>query len=68
MKYLRTALVLALTVLGSACRESVPTAVPSTPASRPAASTDSIAVTGGSGSGDAAPTGSRGTNTFGSGN
>jgi len=68
MKHLRTALVLSLAVLGSACRAGAPTEAPSTPASRPAASTDSIAVTGGSGTGDAAPTGSKGTNTFGSGN
>lgn len=68
MKHLRTALVLSLAVLGSACRESAPTEAPSGPALRPAASADSIAVTGGSGTGDASPTGSRGTNTFGSGN
>ncbi len=68
MKHIQTVLVLALGVLGAACRDSAPTEAPVGPGSRPAASTDSISANGSPGSGDAGTAGSRGTNTFGSGN
>jgi len=68
MKHIRTVLVLALGVLGAACRNGAPTEAPVRPVSRPAASTDSISVNGNPGTGDAGTAGSRGTSTFGSGN
>jgi hypothetical protein len=68
MKHIRTVLVLALGVLGAACRNGAPTEAPVAPGSRPAASTDTVCVNGSPGTDDAGTAGSRGTNTFGSGN